>query len=120
MQPRLGDERGANLAAEFRAHGNVLQIRIGRTQAAGGGAGLAEAGVQAAGGGVDQPGQRVHVGGLELGDFAVFEDLARQFVHERQFGEHVGGGRAGLRSGVFRRARDSSCRTEFRRVVAAN
>ncbi len=70
----LGDERGANLAAQLGAHGDVLQIGVGGAEAAGGRAGLAEARVQAAGGGIDQLGQRVDVGGFELGDFAVFED----------------------------------------------
>ena len=50
----LGDERGANLAAELGAHGDVLQVGVGGAEAAGGGAGLAEARVQAAGGGLDQ------------------------------------------------------------------
>ena len=99
-----GDERGANLAAEFRAHGNILQVRVRGTEAARRRAGLAEAGVQAAGFGVNQFRQRVHVGGFELADFAVFEDFARQFVRERQFFEHVRGGRARFRRGAFRRA----------------
>ena len=54
--------------------------------------------VQAAGFGVDEFGQRVDVGGFELGEFAVFEDFARQLVQERQLFEHVRGGRAGFPS----------------------
>ena len=90
----IGDERGANLAAELGAHGNILQVGIGGTEAARGRAGLAEARVQAAGCRLNQFRQRVHVGGFELGDFAVFENFARQFVQEREFVEHVGGGGA--------------------------
>ena len=51
---RIGDEGGANFAAELAAHGDVLQIGVGRTEAAGGRDGLAQACVQAAGGGLDQ------------------------------------------------------------------
>ena len=46
-------KRGANLAAEFSAYGNVLQVRVGGTQTSRGRAGLAEAGVQASGFGVN-------------------------------------------------------------------
>ena len=91
---RAGHERGANLAAQFRAHGNILQVGIRGTEAARGRGGLAEAGVQAAGFGVNQFRQRIDVRGFELGEFAVFEDFARHFVQERQLFEHVRGGRA--------------------------
>ena len=117
----FGDEGGANLAAEFGAHGDVLQIGVGGAEPAGGRAGLAEARVQAAGGGLDQLRQRVDVGGFELGEFAIFEHFARQFVQQRQLGEHVGGG--GARRGAAalgRMVRDSACRRGFRRVAAAN
>ena len=42
----FGDEGGANSRAEFGADGNVLQIGIGRGEAAGRRAGLVESGVQ--------------------------------------------------------------------------
>jgi len=46
-------------ASEFGADGNILQIRIGGREASGGGAGLAEGGVQASGGGIDEGGESV-------------------------------------------------------------
>ena len=54
-------EGGANLAAQFGADGNILQIRIGRRQPSRRRAGLSEGGVQAAGGRIQQRGQRVNV-----------------------------------------------------------
>ena len=73
-----GDEGGANLAAELGADGNILQIRIGGAEAAGGGAGLVKRGVQAAGDGVDQVGQRVGVGRFELRELAILDDFLGQ------------------------------------------
>src|SRR5277367_5094927 len=75
LKSRRGDERGANFAAELGADGNVLQIRIGRAQTSGCGAGLREARVQAAGDGVDQARQYVGIGGFELGQLTVFDDF---------------------------------------------
>ena len=58
---RLDGECGANLAAQFGADGNILQIGIGRRQPSRGRAGLAECGVQAAGGRIQQRGQGVNI-----------------------------------------------------------
>ena len=68
-----GDEGGADLAAEGGADGDVLQVGVGGGEAAGGGADLVEGGVDAAFG-VDELREGVEVGGLELGELAVFED----------------------------------------------
>ena len=76
----LGGEGGANLAAQFRADRNVLQIRICRRQSSRRGAGLVEGGVQAAGRGTEQRRQRVDIGGLEFGKLAVLQHQARDFV----------------------------------------
>ena len=64
----------------------------------GGGAGLVEAGVDAAGLAVHPQRQRVDVGALELLQLAVLEDEPRQLVaHGGELLEHVGvGGGAGL------------------------
>ena len=43
---------------------------------------------------MDQLRQRVGVGGFHFGELAMFEDFLRQFVNERQFFQHFGGGRA--------------------------
>ena len=54
-------EGSANLAAQFGADGNILQIGIGRRQPSRGRAGLSERGVQAAGGRIQQRRQGIHV-----------------------------------------------------------
>ena len=88
---RGGDERGANLAAKFRANGNILQIWIGGAEAARRGAGLREARMQAAGDGMDQAGQHVGISGFEFGELAIFDDFLGQLVHGCEFFENVGG-----------------------------
>ena len=103
LKSRRGDERGANFAAELGAHGNVLQIRIGRTEAAGGGAGLRETRVQAAGDGMDQARQHVGISGFQLGQLAVFDDFLGQLVNRRQFFEDIGGSGARLGAAAARR-----------------
>jgi len=60
----LGGERRANLAAQFAAHRNVLQIGVRGAEPAGGCASLIEAGVYAAGGPIDELRQRVGVSGF--------------------------------------------------------
>ena len=83
-----GDEGGADLAAERGADGDVLQVGIGGREAAGGGADLVEGGVHAAFG-VDELRERVEVGGLELGELAVFEDEGGDGVVLGEFFEDV-------------------------------
>src|SRR6266850_2895355 len=67
-QHRAGrsDEGAANGLAARGAHGDILQVRIGRRQPARGRPGLIEARVDAPGQRVDVSRQRIHVGGLEL------------------------------------------------------
>ena len=52
-----GDEGGADLAAELGADGDVLEVGVGGGEAAGGGAGWIEGGVEAAGRGMRQWGR---------------------------------------------------------------
>ena len=78
---------------------DVLQVRVGGREPAGGGHRLVEGGVDAPGLGVHELRQRVDVGRLELLHRAVVEDLARQLVHQRQLLEHVLGGGRGARLG---------------------
>ena len=119
---RIGDECGANFPAKFRAHGNVLQIGVGGAEAAGGGDGLAEARVQAAGAGLDQLRERVDVGGFQLGRVRGTRSLcaAIRAVAPSSV-EHFGGGASGP-CALLRcpRSRDLICRRGFRRVAAAN
>src|SRR5208282_4443543 len=55
----FGHEGGANLAAGFAAHGDVLEVGAQGAEAPGGRARLAEPGVKPAVGGTDEPGQGV-------------------------------------------------------------
>ena len=96
---RRSDEGGADFAAELGADGNILQIGIRGAEAAGDRAGLAEARVQAAGDWMDQARQSVRVGGFHFGELAIFENFFGQFVQERQFFKHFGGGGAAFRRG---------------------
>ena len=99
----LGDEGGANFAAEFGADGNVLQVRVLRRQPAGGGIRRVEGGVQAARAVVEQQWQRVHVSGFQLGELPVFQHQARDFVLGGQAFEHVHGGGDSFPFAVFHR-----------------
>ena len=73
-------ERAADAAAVLGAYRDVLQVRIRRGQAAGGGTGLVVAGVHAAGVRVDHLRQLVGVGAAQLGQAAVLQDHPRQLV----------------------------------------
>ena len=85
---RGGDESGANFAAELGADGNVLEIRIdGREPARGRGGGL-ERGVDARFG-IGEQRQSVDIIRFELGEMAVFEDQARNFVVLREQFQHI-------------------------------
>ena len=86
MKPARGIG-AADLAAGGGAHGDVLQVRIGGGEAAGGGDKLMEMGVDAAGGGLDVLRQGIDVGGLQLGDLAVFEDGIDDGMAARKRGE---------------------------------
>ena len=70
---RRRHERRADAARELRADGDVLEVRVGRGEAAGRRAGLVERRVDAAVR-ADELGERVDVGPLELRERAVLED----------------------------------------------
>ncbi len=96
--PRLRHERLADAPPLRGADRDVLQVRVGGRDAAGGGHRLVERGVDASGLGVHELGQCVHVGRLELLDGPVLQDLAGELVDEGQLLQHVlrGGGGPGL------------------------
>ena len=71
---RRRDEGRADRPAELGADGDVLEVRVARREAPGGGDGLVEARVDAPRLGVDVPRERVDVRALELVDLAVLED----------------------------------------------
>jgi hypothetical protein len=97
---RRGDEGGANLAPELGADGDVLQVRVGRGETAGGRAHLVEGGVDAAFA-VGQQGQGIGIIRLQLGELPVFQHQPRDVVVGGQFLEHVLGGRDYLALAVF-------------------
>jgi len=76
-------------AAGLGAHRDVLQVGIGRRQAARDHRGLRVARVHAPGVRVDHAGQLVGVGRLQLGQAPVFQQHLRQRVVLRQLGQHV-------------------------------
>src|SRR5260221_13630139 len=91
----LGDEGAADLAALLGADWDVLHVGLGRGEATRRGRGELEAGMDAAGLGLDLVDQRVGIGALELGELAPFEDAARQVVGERELLEDRGVGPVG-------------------------
>jgi hypothetical protein len=101
----LGDEALADLAAELGADGDVLQVRVGRRQAAGRRRRLVERRVQAAGPVRDQLGQRVEVGRLQLRVLAPLLDLRDDRVLGADGLEDPRVGReAGLAAALLRQA----------------
>ena len=68
---------------------DVLHVGVRGRQAPGGGPGLVELGMDAAGPLVDQRRQRVDVGALQLREPAVGQDLARQLVLGGELLEHA-------------------------------
>ena len=98
---RRGDEGLADVAADVGADGDVLQVGVGRTQAAGDGDGLVEGGVDALGDRVDLVLEGDEVGVDEFGELAVLKneagDLRGDGVVLGEFLENFGvGGVAGL------------------------
>ena len=98
----LGHERPANLAAERGADRDVLQIRIAAAQASRSGHRLVEDRVHAPSHRMDQRGQGVDVGALQLRQAAPVEDQARQVVREGQVFQHLDRrGRRARRAGAL-------------------
>src|SRR6185312_546598 len=85
----LGNERGANLATQLRANGNILQVWIDGREPARRRSRLVERGMETLGSGIQQQRQRVHVCALELGVLAVVQNQARNFVLRRKLFQHV-------------------------------
>ncbi len=83
-------------SAELGADGDVLEVRVARREAPGGGDGLVEARVDAACLGVDVPREGVDVRAFELVELAVREDRFRErvLVGERLEDIRVGGSSA--------------------------
>jgi hypothetical protein len=93
LVPLLGDEAGADRAAEVGADRDVLQVRVRARQPSGRGPDLAEGRVDPAVLGIDQPRQRVEVGVGELRDLAPALDLGDDLVLVADLGEDPGVGR---------------------------
>ena len=78
--PRRGDERLADLPPHGGPHGDILQVRVAGTEPPRAGDGLVERRMHLARLRVDQRGDGVGVGGLELGQFAPLDDLGGDLV----------------------------------------
>jgi hypothetical protein len=89
--PLLRHEAGANRPALLGADRDVLEVRIGRREASGGGRDLVEGRVDAAVLG-DQGRQRVQIGVLELGELAPGLDLWDDLVLVADLREDAGVG----------------------------
>ena len=95
------DEHAAQLSSELGAHRNVLQVRVGRGQAAGRRDHLLKMRVDAVVLRVRNGKQAVHIGALELGQATVFQNVCDDGMVVAQALEHLCTRRiAGL--GLFR------------------
>ena len=103
------NERLADLPALLGAHRDVLEVRVARAEPAGRRDALVERGMNAAVLGMDQLGQSVEVGALELGELAMLDQERGEGVFERQLLEHLLG-RALLAAGGFLQATAASAR----------
>ena len=98
----VGCHKGlADVPPTLGTHRDVLQVRIHRTQPPGGGDRLRERGVDAARLGVDELRQRIDVGGLQLGEFAPFQDQRHDGMLVRQLQQHFFAGLVLLALGEF-------------------
>ncbi len=88
LRAGCGGECGANLAAQLRAGGNVLQVGIDRREPAGGRGGSLKGCVDARIG-IGEQRQRVDIIRFEFREMAIFEDEARNFVLLGQEFQHV-------------------------------
>ena len=107
-----GDDGGAYLASAGGADRYVLQVGVGRREAAGGGDGLMIDGVQAAGGGVDELGEGEQVGVEQFRHGAVFEDEGDDGMARRELDEDILGGGELARGGERRLVGDAELLVE--------
>ena len=102
LAARRGDEGAADLAPFLVAHGDVLQVGVGRRQPPGGGRSQRVGGVDALGARIDEARQRVGVGRFQLGELAPVEDARRQLVALLgEILEHARRGRPGAGRGLL-------------------
>ena len=87
-----GDEGAPDLAPFFAADRNILQVRLGRREPAGGRGRQCVAGVDAVGRGIDVVRECLGIGRAELRHLPPIENLARQLV--ALLGQFVEGARA--------------------------
>ena len=79
----------AYLLAIVTAHRDILQVRVARRKAPRGGNGLVEGRMDMSGLGVDQLGQRVHIGAEQLLHGAVLEDIVHHGAVLAQGFQHL-------------------------------
>ena len=84
-----GHKHLSQLRAKFRTHRDILQIGFHRTQPSGGGHGVLERSVDPSIR-CNHLGQAVHIGGLELGQLTVLQDLFNNGMLSPQLFQHFG------------------------------
>src|ERR1700733_2985425 len=104
---RFGDESGADLTAEFCSNRNILQIRIGRRQPAGGCPRLAERRMNAAATAANQRRKGINIRGFQLGKLSVLQAKARNFMLFREAFEDIDAGRYLLSLAILHRNREA-------------
>ena len=87
------NKHAAQLAPELGAHRDVLQIRVGRGQAASRGHSLLKVGVDAPVLRTDDLQKPLDIGAFELGQLAVFQNRRDDRMHARELCQHVHVGR---------------------------
>ena len=98
----LGHERATDLASFLRADRDVLQIRVGRGQAAGVGDRHRIGRMDPAGVGIDLAHECVGIGALQLRQLAPVEHACGQLVATvGQIFQHIGAGRIGASLRTF-------------------
>ncbi len=93
-----GDEGLPHLSSHFRPDGDILQVRVAGGEPACDRSRLIIRGVQATGAAVHQGGQRIQIGGLDLGQLAILGQMIHDGVRAAKLLHDAGiGGKAGLR-----------------------
>ncbi len=110
----------ADAAALFAAHRDVLQVRIGRGEAAGIGPGLQVGGMHPAGLGVDMGLERVGIGRFQLRELAPVEHAGGQVMAlGGEVFEHVGAGGIGAGLALLAALQPHLVKQDFAKLLGA-
>ena len=86
---RLGNKGLTNFATIFAAHGDILQVRIGRTEASRGRNGLIERGMDVSCGRIDEFWKGFNVGGKKLFESAIIQYLLHDRMFRMEIAQHL-------------------------------